>query len=160
MQTVELKVAYADVAGERERLKALEEVKRVPKQQEEDEWDEWGKKPKAVIEERKTTRRRSLQSDSQRLMGLRFEKRAREKLWAKEQKVMAANREREERLARAEARELDQQMATLLDAKSPWKCDVCQKMIPRSKVMARPIDHSAFHYALTTAATGCHGAHP
>ena len=60
--------------------------------------------------------------------------------WAKEQKVIAANRANNERLARAEAREQDQKMAALLDAKSPWRCNVCQKMVPRSKVMARKLN--------------------
>ena len=101
---------------------------------EEDEWDEWGKKPKELVEAKRKQRRRSLQSDSQRLMGLGFEKSAREKLWAEEQKVIASNHARNERVARAEAKEQAEKMASLLDAKAPWTCDVCQKSMPRSKV--------------------------
>jgi|EP01046_Picozoa_sp_COSAG06_P047482 hypothetical protein len=134
---VELNVSAADVAGERERVKALADAKQrkqTDAEDEEDEWDEWGKKPKELVEAKRKQRRRSLQSDSQRLMGLGFEKSAREKLWAEEQKVIASNHARNERVARAEAKEQAEKMASLLDAKAPWTCDVCQKSMPRSKV--------------------------
>ena len=42
MKTVELKVAYADVEGERERVKALADAKeRKRPEDQDDEWDEW-----------------------------------------------------------------------------------------------------------------------
>ena len=42
MKTVELRVSYADVEGERERVKAVADAKR-GKKDHEDEWDEWGR---------------------------------------------------------------------------------------------------------------------
>lgn len=137
MKTVELKVSFADVEGERERVKAEADAKQSKEDDDSDEWDEWGKKPKEYKDERRRQkqRRRSLQSESQRMMGLGFERSAREKLWAQEQKVIAAHHARNERIARAEAREADERIATILDSKAPWTCDVCQKSNPRSKVI-------------------------
>lgn len=136
VKPVVLKVCAADVEGERERVAAIaqaHEKKRTDREDEGDEWDDWGRKPKELVEQARKQRRRSLQSDSQRVQGLGFEKSAREKLWAEEQKIIASNQARNDKIARIEAKEEAEKMASQLDAKAPWTCDVCQKSMPRSK---------------------------
>ena len=149
-----LKVSPGDVEGERERVKelALEEAKKkkgksnANGEDDEDEWDEWGRKPKRG-EEETNPRRRSLQSDSERRIGLSLQKSverdrqraimgleksaAKQRLWAEEQIFSAAHRARNEEERQKESTEHDEKMAPILDAKGPWTCDVCRKPVPR-----------------------------